>query len=80
MSYGYGWGIFTTPLHLCGVEVALFRDAIIIILTFGLSLRKFLLCSIQVVDICGVMLAVVQAHDLATDHWLQGMVVVWEVR
>lgn len=39
-----------------------------------------LLCHVQVVHVCGVVLAVVQLHDLSTDVGLQGSIVVGEVR
>lgn len=50
------------------------------VFTLSECLLVFLLCDVQVVDVCGVVLAVVQLHDLCTDVWLQGSIVVGQVR
>lgn len=52
---------------------------VIFFFTLSKRLLVFLLCDVQVVDVCGVVLAVVQLHDLRTDVWLQGPIVVGEV-
>ena len=46
----------------------------------GHSLGQLLLGDIEIVDVCGVMLAVVKLHYLGTDHGLQGIVVIGQVR
>ena len=47
--------------------------------TFSDGLCQLLLCNIEVIDIGGVVLAVVEGHDLMTDDRLQGIVVVGQV-
>lgn len=42
--------------------------------TISLCFSKFLFSSIEIVNVCGMMLAVVQAHDLPADHRLQSTV------
>lgn len=49
-------------------------------LTFCKRLLILLLRHVEVVDVGGVMLAVVQLHDLRVDVWLQGAIVVRQVR
>ena len=39
----------------------------------------FLLCNVEVVNICGMVLAVVQLHYLCVDVGLQGAIVVGQV-
>lgn len=51
-----------------------------VVFTLSECLLVFLLCDVQVVDVCGVVLAVVQLHDLRTDVRLQGSIVVGQVR
>ena len=45
----------------------------------GHRLRQLLLGHVEIVDVGGVVLAVVQLHDLGADDGLQGVVVVWKV-
>lgn len=40
----------------------------------------FLLCNVEVVDIGGMVLAVVQLHDLCVDVGLQGAIVICQIR
>lgn len=48
--------------------------------TFCQRLLVLLLRHVEVVDICGVVLAVVQLHDLGVDVGLQSAIVVGQVR
>lgn len=54
--------------------------AIAFVLTLGQCLLIFLLSDIEVVDICCMVLAVVQLHDLSTDVRLKSTIVIREVR
>ena len=47
--------------------------------TFSDGLCQLLLCNVEVIDIGGVVLAVVKGHDLMADDGLQGIVVVGQV-
>ena len=49
-------------------------------LTLFLCLHQFLFSYIEVGDIRVVMFGVVNLHDLCRDIWLQGIVVIWQVR
>lgn len=48
--------------------------------TFGEGLLILLLCDIKVIDISGMVLAVVQLHYLCVDVGLQGSIVIGQVR
>lgn len=48
--------------------------------TFCQCLLVFLLCDVQVVHICSVMLAVVQLHYFCTNVRLQSSIVIRQVR
>jgi len=59
----------------CSVESNHRRD-----IAFIDGIRELLLGEVEVVHVGGVVLAVVQLHDLGGDDGLEGVVVVWEVR
>lgn len=61
------------------LQIKTYHNAIALkmsMVTFSLSGSQLLLCSVKIVDISGMMLAVMEAHDLPADYRLQRTILI----